>query len=120
MKNNLITLARDLRKRSTEAERRLWCRLTRRQMEGFKFRRQQPIGQYIVDFVNFERKLIIELDGSQHIIDKDEDIKRDNWFKQQDYEVLRFWNNEVFENLEGILETIRSKLLSSSFDSQCR
>jgi very-short-patch-repair endonuclease len=69
-----------------------------------------------VDFVNFERKLIIELDGSQHAIDKDEDRKRDNWFKQQYFEVLRFWDNEVFENLDGILEVIRSKLLSPSLN----
>ncbi len=116
MKNNLTDFARELRKGSTEAEKLLWRRLSRRQLEGFKFRRQQPIGRYIVDFVDFETKLIIELDGGQHSTQKDEDKKRDKWFEQQGFEVLRFWDNEVFENLEGILELIRSRLLTPSPD----
>lgn len=116
MKKNFTGIARELRKRSTEAEKLLWRRLSRRQLEGFKFRRQQPIGRYIVDFVNFETKLIIELDGGQHATQKDQDKKRDNRFEQQGFEVLRFWDNQVFQNLEGILELIRSRLLSPSSD----
>ena len=114
MKKNFTDFARELRKRSTEAEKLLWRQLSRRQLEGFKFRRQQPIAGYIVDFVNFETKLIIELDGGQHATQKDEDTKRDKWFEKQGFEVLRFWDNEVFENLQGILEIIRSKLLTPS------
>ena len=114
MKKNLTNIARELRKKATEAERVLWGQLSRRKMEGFKFRRQQPIGQYIVDFVNFEKKLIVELDGGQHKIQKNDDKKRDNWFEEQGFRVLRFWNNDVFENLEGILEVVRKILLSPS------
>ena len=65
-------------------------------------------------FVNFEKKLIIELDGGQHKIQKEEDKERDNWLEEQGFEVLRFWNNEVFESLEGILDVVREKLLSPS------
>jgi len=114
MKKDFANIARGLRKDATEAEKVLWQRLSSRQMEGFKFRRQQPIGQYIVDFVNFRKKLIIELDGGQHKIQKVKDKKRDNWFEEQGFKVLRFWNNDVFENLEGILEVVREMLLSPS------
>lgn len=107
------TIARNLRKNSTEAEKVLWHRLKNKQMEGFKFRRQQIIGRYVVDFVNFERKLVIELDGSQHIIEKKRDRERDHWLQTQGFEVLRCWNNEIFENLDGVLEVVREKLLSS-------
>jgi len=105
-------IARNLRKNSTEAEKILWQRLRNRQLEGFKFRRQQAVGRYIVDFINFERKFVIELDGGQHAIEKDKDRERDRWFQAQGFEVLRYWNNEVFENLEGVLEVIRERLLS--------
>ena len=114
MKKDLTNIARGLRENATEAEKVLWQRLSRRQIEGFKFRRQQPIGQYVPDFVNFKKKLIIELDGGQHKIQKDEDKKRDDWFEERGFKVLRFWNNDVFENLEGILEVVREKLLSPS------
>ena len=108
------TIARNLRRNSTEAEKILWQKLRNKQLEGFKFRRQQIIGRYIVDFVNFERKLVIGLDGSQHAVEKEKDWKRDHWLQAQGFEVLRYWNNEVFENLEGVLEVIREKLLGPS------
>jgi len=111
---DLTEAARKLRKTGTEAEKKLWQRLRKKQLEGFKFRRQQPIGRYIVDFVNFEDRLIIELDGGQHKIQKGYDTKRDIWFEQQGFKVLRFWNNDVFINIEGVLEVIRKKLLSPS------
>ena len=107
-------IARNLRKDSTEAEKILWQKLRNKQLEGFKFRRQQIIGRYIVDFVNFERKLVIELDGSQHAVEKEKDWKRDHWLQTQGFEVLRYWNNEIFENLEGVLEVIRVRLLIPS------
>ncbi|MBK5100741.1 MAG: endonuclease domain-containing protein [Desulfobacteraceae bacterium] len=114
MAHNFTNLARTLRRRATDAEKLLWQRLRNRQLEGFKFRRQQTIGRYIVDFVNFEKRLVVELDGGQHAIEKDKDEKRDAWLKGEGYAVLRFWDNKVFENLEGILEVIRRSLLSPS------
>jgi len=107
-------IARSLRKNSTEAEKILWQRLRNKQLEGFKFRRQQILGRYIVDFVNFERKLVIELDGSQHALKKERDRKRDRWLRIEGFDVLRYWNNEVFEILEGILEAVRERLLAPS------
>jgi very-short-patch-repair endonuclease len=81
-------------------------------MEGLKFRRQEPIGKYIVDFVCYEKGIVIEVDGGQHAMGKEKDEGRDNWFKREGFEVLRFWNNEVLTNIEGVLEVIRRKCLS--------
>jgi len=77
----------------------------------FKFRRQQRVGSYVVDFVNLEKKVVIELDGGQHALDPGDKI-RDEWLKAEGYKVLRFWDNQVFSNLEGVLETIREVLLT--------
>jgi very-short-patch-repair endonuclease len=84
-------------------------RLRSRQLQGVKFRRQQPIGPYIVDFASFERKLIIEIDGGQHNEERinERDEERTTRLKEKDYRIIRFWNNEVLTNLEGILEWIR-------------
>jgi very-short-patch-repair endonuclease len=79
-------------------------------MEGCKFRRQEPIGSYIVDFVCQEKRIIIEVDGGQHSVERERDSERDNWLKGQGYKVLRFWNNEVLTNTKGILEVIRDNL----------
>lgn len=76
-------------------------------MEGVKFRRQQPIEGYIVDFVSFEHRIVIELDGGQHADAQAEDRQRDGCLTMNGFTVLRFWNNEVFENGEGVLEVIR-------------
>jgi len=78
-------------------------------MQGIKFRRQQPIENYIVDFVCFEKRIVIELDGSQHAIDSIKDEERDKLMTKNGYCVLRFWDNEVFENIEGVLEVIMQK-----------
>ena len=107
----LSGIARGLRKRSTDAERRLWRHLRDRQIEGFKFRRQQPVGRYVVDFVNLERKVVVEVDGGQHALDPSDKI-RDEWLRAEGYHVLRFWDNQVFKNLEGVLESIRDVLLT--------
>lgn len=79
-----------------------------KQLKGLKFKRQQPFGKYIVDFICFEKKIIIELDGSQHMEQeaKENDRARDLWFKEQGYSVLRFWDNEVLMNTKGVLEVI--------------
>jgi very-short-patch-repair endonuclease len=108
---NLTPLAVRLRKNQTEAERKLWSQLRAKQLEGCKFRRQQPLGTYIVDFICFEKKVIIELDGGQHMDQEAKDQIRDKWLTKQGYKVIRFWDGEVFENLPGVLETIRAKLL---------
>lgn len=98
----------------TEAEALLWTRLRRRQLCGARFRRQQPIGVFIADFACMERKLIIELDGGGH--GTLHDIERDAWLKSRGYEVLRFWNKDVFGNLDGVLEAIASALQSPPSD----
>ncbi len=83
-----------------------------RRLDGFKFRRQHPIGRYIVDLVNLESMLIVEVDGGQHRSGGAYDGLRDEWLEREGYRVLRFWDNDVFHNLEGVLETIRSALLT--------
>ncbi|MCK4403013.1 MAG: endonuclease domain-containing protein [Dehalococcoidia bacterium] len=109
MKTNL---ARELRRRETNAEKALWARLRKSQLEGVKFRRQQPIGPYIVDFASFEKRVIVEIDGGQHNESevRGRDEERAEWLKEKGYHVLRFWNNEVLVNMEGVLEVIRQAL----------
>jgi very-short-patch-repair endonuclease len=101
---------RHLRKNQTEAEKLLWSRLRNRQMEGFKFRRQWPIGSYIVDFVCLSCKLIIELDGGQHAETIGYDAVRTDFLKSRGYRVIRFWNNEMLVNREAVLERIYEAL----------
>jgi len=91
----LTGVARKLRKYSTNTEQHLSRHLRDRQIEGFKFRRQQPVGRYVVDFVNLERKVVVELDGGQHGLDSG-DKTRDEWLRAEGYKVLRFWDNQVF------------------------
>jgi very-short-patch-repair endonuclease len=83
-----------------------------KQMGGLKFRRQQPIDHYIVDFVCFENRLIIEIDGGQHA-ENEKDLERDKYLAENGFKVLRFWNNEVFTNIEGVLEVIRTSCLET-------
>ena len=109
MKRNLTPIARKLRNNLTEVEKQLWRYLRNKQLDGLKFRRQQPIGPYIVDFINFEKRLIIEVDGGQHAKSIQKDSERDAWFQEQNVKVLRFWDNEVLENMEGVLESIKKK-----------
>lgn len=80
-------------------------------MEGVKFRRQQPIGKYVVDFVSFEKRVVIEVDGGQH--SEEVDKERDQWLNNEGFKVLRFWNNEVLKNTEGVFEVIRDRCLST-------
>jgi very-short-patch-repair endonuclease len=81
-------------------------------MSGFKFRRQEPIGPYVVDFVSFEKMLIIEIDGGQHaeIQARTRDEARSTWLRSQGFEVLRFWNNEVLDDREAVAESIKAAL----------
>ena len=86
--------------------------MRRKQISGFKFRRQEPIGPYVVDFVSFEKKLIIEIDGGQHaeMQARARDEERSTWLRGEGYEVLRFWNNDVLVNREAVAESIRLAL----------
>ncbi|MCH7634437.1 MAG: endonuclease domain-containing protein [Proteobacteria bacterium] len=97
-----MSKARELRKNPTNAEQALWKHLRMRQIGGYKFRRQQPIGPYIVDFVSFERKVIIEVDGGQHSQQTEYDAERTAWLNAQGYRVLRFWNNQILEEVEAV------------------
>jgi len=101
--------ARRLRKAPTDAEAALWCRLRSRRLNGYKFVRQEPIGTHTVDFICRESRLVIEVDGGQHA-DNPRDAARDKWFADHNYRVLRFWNNDVLGNLEGVLEIIATAL----------
>ncbi|NMC73416.1 MAG: endonuclease domain-containing protein [Geobacteraceae bacterium] len=110
-RHDLNDRARDLRNNATDAERLLWRHLRNSQIEGVKFRRQQPIEDYIVDFVSFSPKLIVELDGSQHADSNCYDERRDACLRRNGFVVLRFWNNEIIENIEGVVEVIRKRCL---------
>lgn len=107
-------LRQSLRKDIPDAERFLWSKLRNKQILGYKFRRQFSVGKYIVDFYCPKTKLVIELDGSQHIQEKNKlhDEKRTLFLSELGLRVVRFWDNEVFSNTEGVLETIANNLTS--------
>jgi very-short-patch-repair endonuclease len=106
--------ARELRKNLTEAELTLWRHLRLRQFGGYKFRRQQPIGKYIVDFVCLEKRLIIEVDGGQHSEQVSYDLERSAWLEEQGFRVLRFWDNQVLKETEAVKEVIIGPLRRKS------
>ena len=107
---SLKELARNLRKNATDAELKLWQLLRKRQIGGFKFRRQVVIEPYIVDFVCFDKKLIIEVDGSQHQLQMHEDKLREEHLNKMGYNIIRFWNNEVLLKTEDVVERIYIEL----------
>ena len=94
----------------TDAERLLWSRLRRRQIHGLRFRRQHPIGPYIADFACTQRRLVIELDGGQHVQAKDKDAARTRWLAQREYRVLRFWNNDVLTRIDAVVQVVAAAL----------
>lgn len=110
--------ARRLRKTMTDAEQVLWRSVRDRQLDGYRFRRQVPIGNYIVDFACLDVGLVVEVDGGQHAINADEDKVRDAWLTKEGYRVVRFWNNDVLVNREGVLLTIRDALKSADAERQ--
>ena len=118
MKQNEMTklkqpnMARELRRKQSEAERKLWAKLRNEQVEGVKFRRQEPIGNYIVDFVSFNKGLIIEIDGGQHNDERaiEADTQRTRWLEDKGFHVIRFWNNDVLRNTDGVLTMILEAL----------
>lgn len=105
--------AKKLRANQTEAEQRLWYHLRAHRFMDLKFKRQKPMGCYIVDFVCVEQQLIIEINGGQHAEQTGYDQHRDAWLRSQGYTVLRFWNHEVMQQLEGVLEQIRNAVALS-------
>ena len=113
MEKDLTDLAKGLRAKQTDAETALWYKLCNRQLDGVKFRRQQQIGNYIVDFVCFEKRVIIEIDGGQHneASYEEKDKRRTHSLEQKGYRVLRYWDNDVLQNIEGVLEHIRMALI---------
>jgi very-short-patch-repair endonuclease len=112
-----ISRARRLRRDSTDAELKLWNRLRARAIEDCKFVRQEPIGSYIVDFVRRQRRLVVEVDGGQHA-DNARDVSRDKWLADHGYRVLRFWNSDVLDNMDGVLETIANALQVATSSSE--
>jgi very-short-patch-repair endonuclease len=101
--------ADQLRKNQTDAETLLWFALRNRQINKLKFRRQVPLGLYVVDFVCFENRLIVELDGGQHADAEAYDEARTSWLEGEGFHVIRFWNNEVLSNREGVLARLMEK-----------
>ena len=106
-----VSRARSLRGRMTDAERKLWYMLRNRRFAAAKFRRQVPVGRYVADFLSFEKRIVVEVDGGQHS-GSTSDVARDDWFRSQGFTVVRFWNNDVLTNVRGVFE-----LLSGVIDS---
>jgi very-short-patch-repair endonuclease len=112
-----IHRARELRNNLTDAERTLWRHLRLRQINGHKFRRQRPIGPYIVDFVCLEKRVVVEVDGGQHSEQIPYDEKRDAWLRAEGFAVLRFWDHEVLTQLDSVKQSIWRALRNPLFDS---
>ncbi|MGH2524959.1 MAG: endonuclease domain-containing protein [Anaerolineales bacterium] len=108
---NVLIRARQLRREMTPAERKLWQRLRRGQLDGARFRKQHPVGRFILDFFCARSKLVIEIDGDTHVTQMEYDAERTQWLSEQkDYRVIRFTNDEVHHNLVAVLERIREAL----------
>ena len=119
--NRLPTLrSRDLRNNATDAERAMWMRLRSRQLRGIRFNRQVPIGPFIGDFVARTAKLVIELDGGQHASRSESDAQRTQFLEAQGYRVIRFWNNDVLTNIEGVMVLIEAALADMPSPSPSR
>ena len=110
-----IPTARRLRATTTDAERRLWSALRGRRLRGYKFRRQHPVGAFIVDFACIEHQLVIESEGGQHAGNAD-DARRTAWLERHGWRVLRFWNTDVLANIDGVQETILRALTRAHRD----
>ena len=109
--------ARALRRNMTEVEQRLWFLLRGRRLEACKFRRQHPIGPFIVDFACVRHRLILELDGGQHAEARAEfDARRTAWLEAQEWKVMRFWNDQVYSTADEVVDTIRTVLASRATD----
>jgi very-short-patch-repair endonuclease len=109
-------ISRELRANPTDAETKLWNRIRNRQISGFKFVRQEPIGRYICDFVCREQYVVVEVDGGQHLESKRDEI-RDFYLAEQGYRVMRFWNNDVLSNIDGVLIALDEELREAATKS---
>lgn len=107
MSVNLTQTAKELCRNSTDAEQLLWKLLKAKRLDGSKFRRQEQIGRFIVDFVCYERKVMVEADGGHHALEKEKDEERTAWLNSLGFTMLRFWNNEILSDIEAVLEVIR-------------
>ena len=103
--------SRELRATPTDAERKLWSYLSARKVAGTRFNRQFPIGPLIGDFVSRGAKLVVEVDGGQHAVSTEDDAARTRYMEAQGYRVIRFWNNDVLGNIEGVVATIERALV---------
>jgi very-short-patch-repair endonuclease len=108
-----VSFARGMRRMPTEAEKKLWRHLRRLSLDGSHFRRQVRLGRYIVDFASHQARIVIEIDGGQHA-ENAADAERTTFIEGQGYRVLRFWNNEVLSNTEGVLEVIQAAIGANS------
>jgi very-short-patch-repair endonuclease len=102
--------AGELRRESTPAERKLWAYLRGNKLNGINFRRQHAIGNFVPDFASIKKKLVIELDGSQHLEQEEYDIERTRSLESLGYKVIRFWNNDVMNNINGVIQVIEHAL----------
>jgi very-short-patch-repair endonuclease len=109
-------ISRKLRVNQTDAETKLWNRIRNRQIGGFKFVRQEPIGRYICDFVCREPRIVVEVDGGQHLEAKRDEV-RDLYLIEQGYRVMRFWNNDVLSNIDGVLMMLDAALRENEGES---
>ena len=110
--NKTLTHAKSLRTNMTPAERLLWYHLRNRRFLGVKFRRQVPVGPYIADFLCHTPALVVELDGGQHVEQQSYDAQRTRYLEAQGYRVLRYWNNAVMGDVEGVMESVRLQVLA--------
>jgi len=111
--------ARQLRIAMTDAERRLWSALRGRRLKGYKFRRQHPLGSFIVDFACLEHRLVVEADGGQHA-DSDDDRRRTAWLERRRWRIVRFWNNDILANPGGVEEVVLQELEGHARGAQAR
>jgi len=111
--------ARPLRINMTDAERRLWSALRGRRLKGYKFRREHPLGLFIVDFACLEHRLVIEADGGQHA-DSDDGRRRTAWLERRGWRVVRFWNNDILANPEGVQDVVLQELEAHAHGGQAR
>ncbi|MBL8674348.1 MAG: DUF559 domain-containing protein [Rhodospirillales bacterium] len=116
MREDKISNARRLRRDQTDAESKLWRRLREHPPSGARFRRQHPIGPFFADFVCVAVKLIVELDGGQHDAERDADLRRTRWLESSGWRVLRFWNTDVIENVDGVIDRITAAMRDPARD----
>jgi len=114
----VLHFARRFRTNQTDAERRLWSRLRRRQLAGFKFRREHPVGIYVCDFICVEARVVVELDGSQHLDQARHDRHRDAALRAGGFRTLRFWNDDVLFRTDNVVETIYEALHRQEMDGR--